>query len=74
MAEENGIGFEMIVCEKDWENMPEGQKNWMLFNTLRSIDKRLSKVERQSFVFKSCAFGGGVIGGIAAALGIKWWG
>jgi len=67
-------GFDMVVCEKDWEAMPEGQRAWMLFNTLKSIDKRLATVEKQSTLHKTFAFFGGVIGGAAAAFGNKFWG
>jgi hypothetical protein len=66
-------GFDMVICEKDWDNYTDSQKNWMLFNTLRSIDERLAKVEKQSTMHKTFAFFGGVVGGAAAAFGIKFW-
>jgi hypothetical protein len=70
---DNKIGFDMVVCEKDWEAMPDSQKTWMLFNTLRSIDERLATVEGQSTMHKYLAFLGGVVGGAAAAIGVKYW-
>lgn len=62
-----GNGF-LIVDEKDWENATETQKDWLIFKTLRSMDDRLKKLEK----WNTCmAFAGGVVGGIAAILGIK---
>ena len=63
---ENGF---LILNEKDWEKMTPEQKSWATFNTLQSMDKRLKKTERWN---KAFSFTGGLIGGVAAALGIKW--
>jgi len=60
-------GF-IVVDEKDWEGATETQKDWLIFKTLRSMDERLKKLEK----WNACmAFAGGVVGGIAAILGIK---
>lgn len=66
-------GF-MIVNEKDWENASTEQRDWLIFNTLQSLDLRLKYLEKKTFFDKTCSFAGGVIGGIVAALGIKWGG
>ena len=63
-------GF-MVVTEKDWEKATPEQRDWYIFNTLQSLNERLKKLEKQTFFFRVCAFAGGVIGGVIAALGIK---
>lgn len=66
-------GF-MIVNEKDWESASAEQRDWLIFNTLQSLDSRLKSLESKSVFDKVCAFAGGVVGGLAAALGLKWGG
>lgn len=62
-----------VVDEKDWEGMTESQKSWMLFKTMLKMDDRLGRLERKSLFHKACATVGGVLGGAAAAFGVKWW-
>lgn len=69
----NGNGF-IVINEKGWERMTTAEKEWATFNTLKSIDTRLKKLERRPIIDKCFAFIGGVIGGFAAALGLKWGG
>jgi len=64
-------GF-LVVDEKDWTEATSDQRDWMTFKTLKSIDERLQELERRPMIDKCCSFAGGVIGGILAALGIKW--
>ena len=66
-------GF-MIVNEKDWEIATAEQRDWLIFNTLQSLDNRLKDLEKASWIHRGCAFAGGVFGGICAAIGIKWGG
>ena len=61
----------MIVNEKDWEIASEEQRSWMVFNTIQSINTRLEKLEKRPIIDKIYAFGGGLIGGALAFLGIK---
>ena len=61
----------MIVNEKDWEIASEEQRSWMVFNTIQSINTRLEKLEKRPIIDKVYAFGGGIIGGALAYLGIK---
>ncbi|MHA1224094.1 MAG: hypothetical protein ACTSP3_12760 [Candidatus Heimdallarchaeaceae archaeon] len=61
----------MIITEKDWDDATEKQRSWMLFNTIQSMDTRLKKLEKRPIVDKICSFGGGVVGGALAYLGIK---
>lgn len=64
-------GF-IVVDEKDWEKTPAERRDWLIFNTLKSMDERLKKLERRPMTDRCFAFLGGVMGGFAATLGIKW--
>ena len=59
----------LVVDEKDWKEMPPERRDWLIFNTLESMDCRLKKLERWNACF---SFVGGIIGGFAAVMGIKW--
>jgi len=61
----------MIINEKDWEKASPDQQSWMVFNTIQSINASLEKLEKRSFLHKICAFGGGIVGGALAYVGIK---
>jgi len=63
-----------VVTEKDWRNMTPEQQGWMTFNAVQSLATRVQKLEKRPIVDKCFAFAGGVIGGAAAFLGIKWTG
>ncbi len=63
-------GF-LVLNDKDWEGATPEQQSRMMFNTLKSIDARLSKLEKRPVIDKCFSFLGGVIGGFAAMLGIK---
>lgn len=56
-------GF-MIVSEKDWEKATSDQRDWLVFNTLQSINLRIAELEARDTYFKLCSFGGGIVGGI----------
>jgi len=61
----------MVITEKDWEKATPEQQSWMTFNTMQKLDARLRKVERRPIIDKVLGFGGGVIGGALAAVGIN---
>lgn len=61
----------MIITEKDWEKTTPERRSWMMFNTIQNLDKRLRVVEKRYVVDKLFAFGGGIVGGALAFLGIK---
>ena len=63
-----------VVTKEDWEHMTPEQQGWMTFNAVQSIDKRVQKLEKRPLVDKCFAFAGGVVGGAASFLGIKWTG
>lgn len=63
-------GF-LVLNEHDWEKASPEQQNWMTFRTLKSIDARLSKLEKRPVVDKLYAFMGGIIGGIVSFFGVK---
>ncbi len=58
-----------LVCDnEDWEGMNADQRDWLIFKTLRSMDKRLHRLE----IWNKCfSFAGGFVGGVAAVFGIK---
>lgn len=64
-------GF-LVIDEKDWEDAKPEQRDWMIFKTLKSVDERLSKLEKRPLTDKCLALLGGAIGGFLAALGLKW--
>jgi hypothetical protein len=63
-------GF-IVLDEETWKAATVEQRALMTFNTLKSIDTRLSGVERWNKCF---SFLGGAVGGVLANLGIKWGG
>lgn len=68
-----GNGF-LVVDERDWKDLPPERRDWMIFNTLRSLDERMKKLEKRPLTDKCWSFLGGAVGGFAAAIGIKWGG
>lgn len=66
-----GNGF-LVVDEKDWKELAPERRDWLIFNTLKSMDGRLKKIEKRPIMDKCFSFLGGVMGGFFAALGIKW--
>ena len=61
----------MVVTKESWEKMPANEKNWLMFNTIQSMDKRIVKLEHGGLVNKTLAFTGGAIGGIIFWIGTK---
>jgi len=61
----------IVIKDKDWEKADSEQRDWMVFNTLQSIDTRLTKLEKRPFYDKASSFVGGIVGGIIAIAG-KW--
>ena len=66
----NGNGF--VITKETWENMPAEQREWLLFDTMQDMNRRLKLVEERPFRDKCYSFFGGLIGGALAAAGIKW--
>ena len=65
-----GNGF-IVIDENDWECTPPEKRDKLMYQTMKSIDLRLQKLEKRPIIDKCFSFAGGVIGGAAAALGIK---
>lgn len=64
-----------IVMDSDtWESATVEQRALMTYQTLRSIDARLSSLEKRPIFDKCFSFIGGALGGFAATMGIKWGG
>ncbi len=64
----------MVVSKEAWNRLESNDREWLMFDTMQSLDKRLSDLEDKGFFHKACSAVGGVIGGALAAFGIKWWG
>jgi len=63
----------MIVSKERWDELEEKERSWFVYDTMISIDKRLTSLEKAKILNKSLSFMGGVVGGAAAFLGIKIW-
>ena len=63
-------GF-IVVNDKNWENATPEQRDWMMFNTLQSVDARLKSLEERKLFDRTCSFLGGIIGGVAAMFGMR---
>lgn len=68
----NQSGHRMVLTDKAWENMTPENRDWMIFSTLNSMDKRLESLECRKKYDKCWSFFGGILGGLAATLGIRW--
>ena len=64
-------GF-ITINEKDWEKATSIQKDWMTYNTLQSIDRRLTVLEKRKIYNKAASFLGGIIGGFGAFGALVW--
>lgn len=53
----------ITVTEKDWEKASPEQRDWMVLNTLKSMDERLRTLEKWLFLKTLCLFAGSVVGG-----------
>jgi hypothetical protein len=60
-------GF-LVVDEKDWSELAAERRDWLIFNTLKSMDDRLKSLESWN---KPLSVIGGVLGGFLAALGLR---
>ena len=63
-------GF-LVLDEQDWKEATPEQRDWMIFKTLKSMDARMSALEKRPLMDKCFSFFGGAVGGFAATLGIK---
>ena len=61
----------MIIDEKDWEGLPEKKRSWIMYNTMRSVEQRVTKLEGRKWIDKGLTATFGLIGGFLAYLGIN---
>ena len=64
----------MTVSAERWKGMDENERAWLIYDTLVTLDRRITSLEKRGWIHKSLAFAGGVIGGMAVFLGFKWGG
>jgi len=62
----------IIVDRETWKNIDDEERFRMVYNTLRSIDDRLKKLERRPVFDRVASFVGGIVGGILAFFYLKW--
>ena len=63
-------GF-MVVSDKNWERATPEERDWMIYNTLQSVNSRLKSLEERKLFDRTCSFLGGIIGGVAAMFGMR---
>jgi len=63
---ENNNGF--VITKETWEHMPVEQRDWILFDTMQRLTSEVKRLRKWN---KGMGVVGGIIGGIAATLGIK---
>ncbi|MCK9437460.1 MAG: hypothetical protein M0Q12_09655 [Synergistaceae bacterium] len=61
MADGNGF----VITKDTWERTPQEQRDWIMFETIQSMNDRLKVLERWN---KALSFAGGIIGGIATVI------
>ena len=69
--DERDKGF-IVVGEKDWANATPEQRDWMVYQTLQSLNNRMTTLECRPLAHKFLSFVGGLVGGFIAAIGLKW--
>lgn len=60
-----------MLTEKDWEKATPEQRGWYTYNAILILSNRLNVLESRAWFHRGCAFIGGLIGGFAAAMGVK---
>lgn len=58
------------ISEKDFLQKSEGEQNWVLYGASVGHEERIVKLEKQKWVKGTLAFAGGIIGGVAAKIGL----
>ena len=57
------------VKQENWKRLPSEEKEWLLFDAVQDMHKRIARLESWN---KPFALIGGIVGGFLAALGCKW--
>jgi len=61
-----------IPSWEEWnEQLTEDQRNYSLYKTLQSMDKRMKNLEKKNKFDTGCSIVGGMVGGFIAIIG-KW--
>jgi hypothetical protein len=63
--------FSDVMSQDAWNNLSEETRQYEIYRMLSNLDFRMCIMERRPLFEKCLAFLGGVVGGIAATLGIK---
>lgn len=62
----------MILNEKDWDGLSEKKRSWIMYNTMQSVERRVTKLESRKWIDKGLTGVTGLIGGALAYLGIHF--
>jgi len=55
-----------LITEEQWKGYPSDEREWLTFNFLQSLDRRLNNLEKRKWLDKASSFAGGVLGGVLA--------
>ena len=58
------------IDKDDFLQKSESEQNWVLYEAAVGHEERITKLEKQKWVKGSLAFAGGIIGGVAAKIGL----
>jgi len=58
------------IDKEEFLKKSEGEQNWVLYEVAEGHEERIGKLEKQKWIKGSLAFAGGIIGGIAAKVGL----
>lgn len=64
-------GIEAKISRNQFRGYSTDEKLDLIYNALLILNERVSALEKQSWIKSLWAFGGGVIGGALAYMGIK---
>lgn len=58
------------IDKEEFLKKPESEQHWLLYGALNGHEERIAKLEKQKWIKGSLAFAGGIIGGVAAKIGL----
>lgn len=68
----SGVNFQDVMSQEAWSNLSNETRQYEIYRMLSNLDFRMHVMERRPIYDKCLAFFGGLVGGIAATLGIKF--
>ena len=65
---------QMVMSPERWKGMDNDERTWLIYDTLAELNKRIKSLEDRKWWDGVKMFTGGIIGGAAAFLGLRWGG